>query len=353
MKENKTIHAKESPLCSVFGQCGGCLYQDISYELELVKKEEWLCERMIKELNLEKMVFKKIVASPQEYHYRHRLDLGLRKIKSGEVLIGFVNPQERKLIEINECSIAKKEVSDFIPRLREEAKAVLPADYRRANLTVKTGDDGRVLWGGIGRRSHQLQEKDYLWTEIEGKRIHYSLDNFFQANHYILPRLFEVLKKEVSWNQNTVFFDLYGGVGLFSLVLAPLVKKVLLIEESAPSIEMAHFNVKYLGYTHFEILKSSVESCLADLLHQYQGDACVAMVDPPRKGLAPAAREALMNAKNLKQLLYLSCNPESLIEDLKGFLKAGWNIEQVIPFDFFPKTKHLEVLVQIKMPERH
>lgn len=349
---SKNSETLQKPMCPVFGQCGGCEYQDISYHSELQKKEQILAEKMIKELKIDQTLIQSIIPSPQEYHYRHRLDLGLRKLKSGEVLIGFVNPETRKMIEVQECSIARKEVSDYIPRLREEALKILPPDYRRANLTVKTGDDSRVLWGGIGRKSHQLQEKDYLWTEIEGTRIHYSLDHFFQINHSILPGLFKILKQEICWDHHTVFLDLYGGAGLFSMILAPYVKKVLLIEESAASIKMANYNAKYLGYEHFEIVQASVENCLFELLGKYQTETCIAMVDPPRRGLAPTARSTLKEVQNLKQLIYLSCNPESLIEDLKDLTSVAWRIQKIFPIDFFPKTKHLEVLVFLEVEAR-
>lgn len=346
MTESTTsIPSHEIPRCPIFGQCGGCLYQDIPYDLELEKKGTWLREKMKTELNLAGDCLKNVIPSPQSYGYRHRLDLGLRKFKNGEIAIGFVNPETRQLIDIEDCSIARPEVSRFIPQLKNEAKRILPLDYRCANLTVKTGDDGRVLWGGIGRRSQRLEEKDYLWTEVAGKKIYYSLDHFFQANHFILPALFEVLKKEIAWTENSIFFDLYGGVGLFSMVLAPIVKKVVLIEESKASVQMAHYNVKQNGYENFEILAERVENCLHPLLEIYAAEHCVAMVDPPRKGLAPAAREALKKASQLKELIYLSCNPETLIEDLKDLLQSDWKISQVIPFDFFPRTKHLEVLV--------
>lgn len=346
----RNLQETESPLCPVFGACGGCLYQDIPYPRELALKESWLRGKMKAELSLDEACVSAIVASPQAYHYRHRLDLGLRKTKEGEIRIGFSNPETRQLIDIQECSIARPEVSAFIPKLREEAKRSLPADYRRANLTVKTGDDGRVLWGGIGKKSQRLEEKDYLWVEIEGCRIYYALDHFFQANHAILPSLFEVLKREIDWNAKTVFFDLYGGVGLFSLVLAPWVKKVVLVEESKGSIQMAHYNAARNGYAHFNIVRASVENCLGPLIEEHRGDECVAMVDPPRKGLAPSAREVLKRAVHLKCLIYLSCNPESLISDLKDFLEVGWRAERVIPFDFFPRTKHLETLAILAPP---
>ncbi|MBL7684816.1 MAG: 23S rRNA (uracil-5-)-methyltransferase RumA, partial [Deltaproteobacteria bacterium] len=79
----------------------------------------------------------------------------------------------------------------------------------------------------------------------------------------------------------------------------------------------------------------------------YDSENVVAMIDPPRKGLYPSVCEALVQSQKLKTLFYLSCHPDSLIRDLKILISGGWKIETVIPFDFFPKTVHLETLVKL------
>ena len=74
----------------------------------------------------------------------------------------------------------------------------------------------------------------------------------------------------------------------------------------------------------------------------------VAMVDPPRAGLSGESCRLLTGMRELDHMIYLSCNPESLVRDLDQFVKQGWNIQKIIPFDFFPKTRHLEVLVLLE-----
>jgi tRNA/tmRNA/rRNA uracil-C5-methylase (TrmA/RlmC/RlmD family) len=69
------------------------------------------------------------------------------------------------------------------------------------------------------------------------------------------------------------------------------------------------------------------------------------LIDPPRGGLAGSAIETLGEAKSLEALFYLSCSPESLARDLKHLAKAGWKVRKIMPFDFFPRTRHLETLV--------
>src|SRR4030095_16305478 len=215
-----------------------------------------------------------------------------------------------KIVPIESCAIARPEISNFLPELKAQALAKFPSNYRVASLCVKTGDDGRVLWGGIGRRSLRLTEKDYLWTEILGTRVYYSLDTFFQNNLAILPRFFERLFELVPFGPETLFYDLYGGVGLFTLLLAPCVKEAVLIEESPTSLNLARFNMAYHGFQNVRVVLGKVEEVLSDPEAAFDFTTAVALVDPPRKGLHPKARAFLSAHPKLKTLLYLSCSPE-------------------------------------------
>jgi len=339
------IFAQVKPLCPLFGTCGGCQHQDIPYEEELVRKAAILKGLLTKEADLPEEVFEPIVASPESYYYRNRLDLTLRKRNSGERQMGFMLPGTQRLQEVTACSIARKEINDFLPVLKEEAVRKLPADYRVANLVVRVGDEGRVFWGGIGRRSLRMKEEDYLWTSVRGRRIFYALDTFFQANLSILERVLSRVEGLIEWKKDAVFLDLYSGVGLFGIALEDRAREVVMIEECRDSVTLARFNVDYHGLSHVKILEGKVETHLPEVLKELGGKSCVALIDPPRGGLASSAIETLGEAKSLGSLFYLSCSPESLARDLKHLAKVGWQVRKIIPFDFFPRTRHLETLV--------
>ncbi len=336
-----------TPLCPVFGTCGGCSYQNIPYEQELSLKQEQLQSLFAQKLELDESVFDPIVASPEPYHYRNRLDLNLRRRK-GEITIGFQIPGTHRQVAVESCAIARKEISDFMPELQAQASAKLPDDYRAANLVVRTGDDGRVLWGGIGRRSLRMAEEDYFFTVLRGRKIFYSLETFFQANLYILPAVMDVLEKYAGMDGETHFLDLYSGTGLFGLCFADQVKKVYMIEEVGASTTAANYAVRYHDLKNVEIRTGRVEDQLPLLLNEGIAGKKVAIVDPPRKGLTPSALETLCSAKDLDSLFYLSCFPEALARDLTVFIEKGWKVEKIIPFDFFPRTNHLETLALLK-----
>jgi len=339
------IQIQVKPQCGYFGECGGCAYQNLSYKQELAIKDR-LLQEIFAPLKLKSKMIESIIPSPDEYHYRNRLDFSFRKTLKGEYLLGFKSEQSKFIVPIESCSIAKEEISDFIPELKDAVIRTLPPDYNIANLVVRTGDDGRVFWGGIGRHSLAQKPGDYFWTEIHGYKIFYALDTFFQANLSILPELINKIRSFRLWNSKTILYDLYSGVGLFGISFHDRVKQVVMIEEGVPSIKLAKFNVDYHHLENVEIREGKVEQ----LLGRVRKDS-VAIIDPPRKGLSDDAMKTLVKAKKLKALLYLSCNPSTLVRDLVHFVKRGWKINTVIPFDFFPKTKHIETLVCLK-PQR-
>lgn len=343
----RDIEEKTEPLCPVFGQCGGCLYQDYPYEAELKRKKEVLLEALSEKIEFDPGIVEPVVASPSAYHTRSRLDLTMRRTRPGEIFLGFMSVDGRKLVPVDSCYIARKEIADFIPELKAAAAAKLPPDYRNANIVVKTGDDGRLFWGGIGRKSLRMNPEDYLWTEIRGKRIYYSLETFFQANLGILPLLMDKIE-ELLGGRKKLFLDLYSGVGLFGISLSGLFEEVIMIEECPGSVELAKYNVSKLQMKGVEIRGGRVEEYLPEILSRNDTSGTAAMIDPPRRGLSPSALSTVAGAKKLENLFYLSCHPESLARDLAGLLPAGWKIERIVPFDFFPRTRHLETLVLLK-----
>ena len=339
------IFVQAKPLCPLFGACGGCQYQDIPYEEELSRKEVLLKELLTKELNLLEDVFEPITPSPEVYHYRNRLDLTLRKRNNGERQMGFMLPGTQRLQEVAVCPIARKEINDFLPALKEEAVRKLPENYKVANLVVRVGDEGKVFWGGIGRRSLRMKEEDYFWTLVKGRKIFYALDTFFQANLSILEKIISKIENLIAWQKDTVFLDLYSGVGLFGIALADRAKEVVMIESGCDSVKLAHYNIRHHELKNVRILEGQVETCLPEVLKELGSKPCVALIDPPRGGLAGSAIEALGEAKGLGSLFYLSCSPESLARDLKHLARVGWKVRKIMPFDFFPRTRHLETLV--------
>lgn len=334
-----------NPVCPLFGLCGGCQYQDLNYQEECRRKSDALEELLKNALELERLPLSPLVPSPREYDYRCRLDMKLLKTRAGDIFMGFSPAGKNRVVEAVACPIALTAISDFLPELKKQAVSRLPARYRNANLVVKSGDDGRVFWGGIGRRSLKMNEADYLWTQVRGRKIYFSLDTFFQANLSILPAMMARIIDLGILGPDVIFFDLYGGVGLFGVALHDLVKEVVLVEENVYATQCAAYNAAVSRCGCFRIITERVENVVLSQAAGADARRQVAIVDPPRQGLNYHVAAALAREKAFRHLMYLSCHMDSLARDLKIFLSHQWIINTIIPFDFFPKTRHLETLV--------
>jgi tRNA/tmRNA/rRNA uracil-C5-methylase (TrmA/RlmC/RlmD family) len=337
------------PVCAVFGTCGGCRYQDLSYADELAVKQAQVRALFIEGLGLSEAVLDPITPSPRDYGYRTNLDLTfIRTRKDGKYLLGFMKERSKSfLVTIETCPIARPEISAFLPELKAAAAARFPETKRLANLAVKLGSDGRVLWGGIGKRSLSLPPAEYLWADVCGKRVYFSMDTFFQANVDILPAVRERLLSWAEWDPaRTFFYDLYAGVGLFGFLMADRVRSAVMIESEGPSMACARHTRETCGYGNVDIREGRTEVEFPKLLAEGVPADAIALVDPPRRGLSPEALEGLVTAGELglKKLFYLSCGPESLQRDLKDLTARGWSVARIGAFDFFPRTKHIETL---------
>ena len=141
--------------------------------------------------------------------------------------------------------------------------------------------------------------------------------------------------------------DLYCGVGLFGAFLADRFRSVLAVEENPASLAYARRNIPGGGHTF-------LEGRLEDLVMQGKlggadGVPEAVVVDPPRPGLDHAVRDWLAEARP-PRLVYVSCNPVTLARDLKGLLAAGFRLESLRLFDFYPQTAHIEAVARLDYP---
>lgn len=333
------------PRCEIYQTCGGCQYQHLSYTDELKAKTTYLQECLAKVINVN--IIEPIIPSPLEYYYRNRLDLRINRFKNEDIKIGFFPEGIKHVVPVNECPIASPDINAYLDDVKAQALKRFRPRYKQANLVIRTGDGKNPAWGGIGEGSLRQPSQDYFWTTIQGFRIHYSLETFFQANLSILPKVFDVLYDLPIWSPDALFFDLYGGVGLFGIGLSPLVKRVALIEQNTASVYVASYNKDYNHIENFDLYDGDVEFVLPKLFKYYGDGPKIVMVDPPRAGLTKEAVAWINQLQGVKHLLYLSCQPQSLARNLKA-MSSRWQVRRIIPFDFFPKTRHIETLVWLE-----
>jgi 23S rRNA (uracil1939-C5)-methyltransferase len=138
--------------------------------------------------------------------------------------------------------------------------------------------------------------------------------------------------------------DLFCGTGNFSLPAARRSARLIGIDHDILAIESARLNAKRLGLAGTEFLAMRALDGVRFLLRSgYRPE--VLMLDPPRSG-ARGMTEPIAQLK-ARRLIYVSCNPSTLVRDLRELVRKGYKVLGVRGFDFFPNTHHIEIAASL------
>lgn len=311
----------EAP-CRYVEDCGGCQYQHVSYEEELKWKGIQVREYLARNLKISEDLVKPPVGSSNPYHYRNSVTVHRAM---GEKT-GFFSEDNQNVLPVENCFLADERLA---PAFKTNWYGI------KTKMTYRLSAEGETVT--------DLQEKIFP-IKVGRKLIYTSSKSFFQNNLEVTAQIGKALAAWVKKINPLVFVDLYSGVGTFSVLAAGSVKKIVCVEESRHSDAALQMNLDHLGIPH-EILRGSVETLFADYCRRNPLEKPFIFVDPPRTGMVPQAAEFLSRQKETGALAYLSCHLGTLARDLGTLLKGGnYRVEQVIPFDMFPRTKHIEIL---------
>lgn len=180
-----------------------------------------------------------------------------------------------------------------------------------------------------------LAGSDHLYEVVAGRRYRISASSFFQVNTEGAEALVALVREMLAPTGSQRLLDLYCGVGLFGLALAEEVALVVGVEENPFAVRDAQENAEGLKQVRF--LQGAVEEVLPSLEEPFD----LAVVDPPREGLAPQAL-SLLARHPVARLVYVSCDPATLARDTHRLRRAGYRLERVQPVDLFPQTYHVE-----------
>ncbi len=307
--------SRVQPLCRYFGDCGGCQYQHIAYEVQLGIKHKQVCDLFERIGGLAPALVAPVIPCPNPYHYRNRIMIRSQwdKFKQG-LNIGFIRADNRLVVDIEECKIAE-------PALNEQIRHV------RAHPPPK---------GGL---------KVVLRIPPEGWQV--PPDSFFQNNFLLLPEMIKAVRERLMDAGTRHLVDVYCGVGFFGLELADLVESYAGVELDHMAIKAARKNAADMHKTNGEFVAGSAEEKLPELLARFTPEQSTVVLDPPRKGCHPELLATLRQVKP-RQIIYVSCQPATMARDLKELSEGGFRVERVQPLDMFPQTAHVECVADLR-----
>ena len=399
------------PLCPHFGLCGGCTYQNLSYEQQLQIKAEQV-KGMMDQAICGDYVWEGISPSPVINGYRNKMEftfgdevkdgpmsLGMHKRGSFHDVVSALNCQivdadYRRILEWT-LKAAIDSGMPYYHRMRHTGffrhllvrKAVKTGEILIDLITASGNDAGNPIssvaaermlkgWkdqllrlpldGKIVGILHTVNDniadavkdegtqvlfgQDYFYEELLGLKFKITPFSFFQTNSLGAEILYKKVRDYIGDTKDKVIFDLYSGTGTIAQILAPVAKRVLGVEIVEEAVEAAKENAKLNGLDNCIFWAGDVLKVIDEL-----GEVPdLIMLDPPREGVHPKALEKIIDF-NVDRLVYIACKPTSLARDIEIFQDRGYKVERIACVDLFPATYHVETVVMLshKKPDSH
>ncbi|HEX6124862.1 MAG TPA: class I SAM-dependent RNA methyltransferase [Pyrinomonadaceae bacterium] len=325
------------PPCPYVGRCGGCDFQQMTYDAQLAAKVGIIRDNLhrIGKIDFEREIT--VVPSPKDFQYRLRAQW---HIDGRTREIGYYVRNSRNLIAVEHCPILLPELDAELQRVRAEIDWTNFWPEKGA-IDVACGDAGAV---SAFSSDLDLGNKEITLTAA-GETYTFTAQAFFQGNRYLIESLIRTAIGDAS-GENAL--DLYSGVGLFTLPLARKFRSVIAVEDYPLAIEFARRNVGNAGLTNVEIVERPTGRFLADIR---EADIDFALLDPPRFGTEKKTVLDLIRLRP-RAVSYVSCDPSVLARDLRRFLDGGYAIESITAIDLFPQTHHVETVVKLRSGDR-
>lgn len=321
----------EAP-CPYFGVCGGCQWQHITYERQLELKQHVVSEQLRRIGKFKVQPVSEIAGADEPFGYRNHMRFTAGK--RGD--LGFVRRGSHSLLPIERCLIAQPVINETLARFQGNATGMHQLEVR---LGVNTGD-ALIEPPESGEKRQGASYREALL----GRTFVVSSASFFQSNTRQAERLIELVVEKVAPRPDDLLVDAYAGVGTFAALIAPLVRRVIAIEEAPNAVADALVNMADLS--NVRCIEGKVEHVLPNL--EERPDALI--LDPPRQGCHPAVLDAIVTNRP-PRLVYVSCDPATLARDLRILVDGGYELLDVTPLDMFPQTFHVECVATLRLTE--
>lgn len=321
-----------TPPCQYFGKCGGCDFQQMSYQTQLEAKIGIIqdCLRRIGKVSYEGEI--KIIGSPNEFSYRSRAQW---HADTRNQRIGYFRRFSNQIIDVETCPILDEKLQETLANLRQNLNWT---EFWAEAVEIETATNGEK----VSLYSTEIIETtEKISFEVLENRYFYNAESFFQGNLSLIETLIKVAIDEA---QGETALDLYCGVGLFSLPLARNFSKVIGIEANEKAIDFARENAELARLENVEFYAENTSEWLTE--NQLQKIDFI-LLDPPRSGTEKATIENILKLKPT-QISYVSCDPATLARDLR-ILTEAYSIESITALDLFPQTHHIETVVRLKL----
>lgn len=403
---HKFSEHRVEPVCEHFGSCGGCKWQNMSYNQQLVYKQQEVYNHLKRIGKIELPEFEPILGSKEQFFYRNKMEFSFsnarwltpEEIQSGEELgkenaLGFHIPKMwDKILDIKKCWLQGDPSNDIRNEIRAFANQHQMEFFNpRENsgflrtLMIRTASTGEIMvliqffkedktqrelllnfilerFPMITSLQYVINEKlndtiydqevicyhgrDYILEEMEGLQFRVNAKSFYQTNSEQAYELYSITRDFAGLTGEELVYDLYTGTGTIAQFVSRKAKKVIGVEAVPEAIADAKINADHNKITNCEFFVGDMKNVFNDDFIQTHGQPDVIITDPPRDGMHKDVVEQILKIAP-KRVVYVSCNSATQARDL-ALMDETYKVVKVRPVDMFPQTHHVENVVLLE-----
>jgi 23S rRNA (uracil1939-C5)-methyltransferase len=394
---------RTEPICEHFGYCGGCKWQHMNYETQLMFKHKTVEDALTRIGHLDISTMKPIFGNKESYFYRNKLEFSFSdkkwltndEIKSGIEIdnrnaLGFHIPKMfDKILDIKNCYLQEEpsnsirnEIRDFANKNGLTFFGVRNKTGLLRTLMIRSSSNGELMvliqffdnepenmtlllehlkhtFPQITSLQYVINQKgndtlqdleiitfsgrDHIFEEMEGLKFKISARSFYQTNSPQAYELYKITRDLCGLTGNEVVYDLYTGTGTIANFVANKAKKVVGVEYVADAVVDAKNNSEFNQIKNTDFYAGDMKDVLNETFLSIHGKPDVIITDPPRAGMHEDVVRVILKAAPLK-IVYVSCNPATQARDL-AMMMENYDIKAIQPVDMFPQTAHVENVV--------
>ena len=398
---------RTEPVCEHFGVCGGCKWQNMKYEQQLIFKQNEVLNHLQRIGKIEIPEFEPILGSDKKFFYRNKMEFGFsnsRWMTEAEIdseveienknALGFHIPKMwDKILDITKCHLQENPSNDIRNAIREFANTNNLDFFNPRNqsgllrtLMIRTASTGEIMvliqffekqkenielimnfladkfpeitslqYVINGKQNDTIYDqdiilfkgRDYILEEMEGLKFSINAKSFYQTNSNQAFELYKITRDFAGLTGTETVYDLYTGTGTIAQFVSKKAKKVIGVESVPEAIIDAKANADRNNITNCEFFVGDMKVVFNDQFIAQHGKPDVIITDPPRDGMHAAVIEQLLKIAPQK-IVYVSCNSATQARDL-ALMDEKYKVTRVRPVDMFPQTHHVENVVLLEL----
>ncbi|MGL4847558.1 MAG: 23S rRNA (uracil(1939)-C(5))-methyltransferase RlmD [Clostridium sp.] len=378
--------------CPHFGVCGGCSSQNLTYEKQVELLRDEVLE-LFKNAEVTTGEYEGVTGSTKQWEYRNKMEFTFGDMeKGGELCLGMhMKGKSFGVLTVDSCTIIDEDFRNILKvtvdffkdkgldyyrimkrtgflrhlvirkaentgeimvnlvtttqedfDLKPWAEAIQNIDFKGNLVSILHTENDSFSDAVICDKLNLLYGRDYIIEDLLGLKFKISPFSFFQTNTKGAESLYSIVREYIGNSDDKVVFDLYCGTGTIGQIVAPKASKVVGIELIEEAVEAAKENAKLNGLENCTFIAGDVAETITKVTEKPD----IIILDPPRSGVHPKAMKYVIKFK-AKEIIYVSCNPKTLVTDLKVLEEAGYEIQKTRVKDMFPNTPHGEVVTKL------